>query len=761
MKNLWLAALLLVPASEAAAARRRRVQQEEEPKKESYSTMRMEAAAIMGELKYQHGDLAGANETFRDSLNSSRGVMAPQSPVVALDLYRTAELAARRGDFETARQRLDILQSRFPDSEFAEKGRRLANLLPKPKGAGDETTPIAAVVTADQPEFILGRIQAATRARRDDQALQLCRFFLERYPKRAEAQEVRLLGAALYLRLGDEAGAERTLKYLVERGADAEVRAKALHLLAALELSQGRGAEVLRLVPDVDPGRAFSTWAARAQAWRGFAEMKAGQAQAAQRRWLALADSELSSPARAFALSGLAQAADARGESALSEDYLARAAAEAAKWGMEDLRAAAQLSNAHALYKRGKLEKAASAYGAFAAENPAHPQRAQALFQQGLALKRLGRRERAVAAFAELVKTQPDSVYAPDAHLQLGQLYTDLGAAEKALAEYEIMGKSGEARARKEALLLSAQVHYNAKRYKQAIPLYERFLDENPGETRRAQIEDLLLTSYWNGDRDNPGLIAAAAKYPDHPIVPHIRWELGAEAYRKGDWAKAADCLARFAADYPKSAHAAQSLFYLGEARLQLGDAKGASEAYRAMLAQAPKAEEAPLAELRLAGALRKLGDTQGAAAAYEKWLKKNPKHPEASTAWWTIAEAREAAGRSAEAAAAYLEVTDEPHRAAALFAAGRLNEKLKRLPQAMKIYETLRAARPANDGSRLRGLLRLGLIYEVQDKPMKAMPVYFEVMKLAPRGGADFKTAAQRVEALTADGSLVKRNSL
>ena len=150
---------------------------EELPKQENWSTLKTEASAIMGELKYQHGDLAGADGTFKDSLNSSRQIMTPQSPIVALDLYRTAELAARRGDYESARERLDILLSRYPETDYAEKGKRLRDLLPKPNVDEEGSPAVTAVVTADAPEFSLGRIQTATRDRHDEEALDLCRDF--------------------------------------------------------------------------------------------------------------------------------------------------------------------------------------------------------------------------------------------------------------------------------------------------------------------------------------------------------------------------------------------------------------------------------------------------------------------------------------------------------------------------------------------------------------------------------------------------------
>src|SRR5437879_3628130 len=109
-----LAAVMVLALCGPAFARDKKMSREEISeynKRESWSTMNMEAKAIMGELKYQRGDLEDARETFRDSLNSSTNLMAPGSQVMGLDLYRGAELAARKGDFASARKQLDILIS--------------------------------------------------------------------------------------------------------------------------------------------------------------------------------------------------------------------------------------------------------------------------------------------------------------------------------------------------------------------------------------------------------------------------------------------------------------------------------------------------------------------------------------------------------------------------------------------------------------------------------------------------------------------------
>ena len=99
--------------------------------RENWHSVSMEATAIMGELKYQRGDLDEAQGTFRDSLESSTKLLAPRSQVMGLDLYRSAEIALRKGDLFKARENLEILLSRYSDSSFAPRARALLATLPK------------------------------------------------------------------------------------------------------------------------------------------------------------------------------------------------------------------------------------------------------------------------------------------------------------------------------------------------------------------------------------------------------------------------------------------------------------------------------------------------------------------------------------------------------------------------------------------------------------------------------------------------------
>jgi TolA-binding protein len=351
------------------------------------------------------------------------------------------------------------------------------------------------------------------------------------------------------------------------------------------------------------------------------------------------------------------------------------------------------------------------------------------------------------------------------------------------------MAKSTEAKdAGLESLLLMAQVHYNAKRWKDAIPLYRRYLsDAPPGDPKTKEVQGLLLASLWSSNRADPELAELAAKLPDHPLVASIRWSLAADAYKRSDWAAAAELFKSQIEADPRSARAADARFFRAEALRRFGKTDEAAAAYRSFLEKNPQDKRTRAAAMNLGSVLFEAGDSTGAAAAYglvtgndpeaadaaydralalaksgqdapgawESFAGRFPRHAKASWAWWEAGRLREEGGATEAAAKDYGRASGA-ERAKSLYALGRLREKLKLTTRARQAYEQLKDALPKNDPSRLAGLLRLGLLLELADKPREAAPVYGEIMQRAERKSAVFESARKRLEALTQDKALL-----
>lgn len=668
----------------------------------------------------------------------------------------------------------------------ARSGRATDGLGEAPLAPPD--APIMPALPAATPEEALARLREMSDRGQDDQALGEAYDFLTRYPDRPERDEVALAAGALRLRRGEAESAVEDLTPLAKENGGA-VRSQAVHLLGAALYALGRDRDALAAVPAVDPAATSDRWLALAQVWRAAALQRLGRREESAELYRAVVASGQPSPLRAYALAAVAADWDRRGQPDRARDALARAGAEAARWGLDGLRDELALASAHALRRARRLTEAERAYADFTRRFPDSPLVAQALYERGLVLKLLERKEEAARDFESLLKSRPDSAYAGEAHLQLGQVYDDLGRPDAALAHYRSMPQATEAKdAGRESLLLMAHVYYNAKRWGEAAPLYRRYLREAPLDAKTKEVQGLLLVCLWQSDRSNPEVASLAAALPQHPLVAQIRWDRAAESYKKGEWAAAADLFKREIEAEPRGPRTADARYYRAEALRQGGGGPAAIDAYQRFLRNSPADSRASSARMRLGLLLDAAGDSAAAAAAFagvtgedaadaaynraaalakagrdaapawESFAARFPKHEKASAAWLSAAKQREETKADDDAARDYEKASGPAERAKALYALGRLHERHKKRAAAKSAYARLKPLKPKDDPARLAGLLRLALILELEDKPQQAAPLYAEVMKRAARDGATFDIARKRLAALTQEKSLLRR---
>ena len=592
---------------------------EESPSRDGWNSMNMEAQAVMGELQLQAGDARGAQKTFQRTLDLGTKVRGPKAEVAAQSHYRSAQIALAKGEYADARRNLEILIQRYPETEWAEKAKNLLAAMPENNTAApaEADEPYVPAMPSSSAEEALGRLRAAIDENRVEAALAEAYDFHRRYPSRAENDEVNLAAGALHLRRGEAARAVRFLKPLAA-GADSVLRGKALHLIGAALATLGLDEATLKVIPEADASSISDRWLALAQIWRAAAEERLGKRDEAAEHYRAVSASGQDSPVKAYALAAIAADWDRRGKPERARDALKRAGEAANKWGLIELRESTALSEANLLQRARKLGDAEKSYADFAARFSESPLRAQALYQRGLCLKKLGRPEDAAEVFEDLSTHHMNSAYAADAHLQLGQIYTELGRSEKALGHYRLMGRTSEAKdADREALLLMAQVHYNKKRWADAIPLYKRYLEGAANDAKAKEVEGLLLVATWQNNKEDPELPGLVAKYPNHQLAAQIRWDLAAKAYKHGDWDSAEQLFRKHIEDNPHAANIADARYYRAESLRQLARVEDASAAYRKFLALHPKHQRAKDAAMALGAMLYESGDTSGAAAAY------------------------------------------------------------------------------------------------------------------------------------------------
>ncbi|HAM34461.1 MAG TPA: hypothetical protein DEB40_13800 [Elusimicrobia bacterium] len=705
---------------------------------ETWSSTTMEASAILGEMKFQEGDLPGADRPFRNSLDASIRLDDPRAQIVGLDLFRTAQIAIRKKDTVTARRNLEILASRYPDSAWARAASGLLRTLPKPQAGSDSGEDLAPVPQGmGGPDAQLRRLRSAWRSDQTTSALAEAEDFLTRHPSDERVHEVRVLAGALSLKLKEPARALRFLRQAKERAPAGQARDKAAYLLAAAYMALDQFSEVLRTVPQDDEGG--SAWIARARVFRAAALAKVGRADQARRLYSAFLSGKIVSPIRTYALA--ARAEDLDREDRLPEVYstLALAEEQGQHWRQTDLAASARLAIAHVHYRQQHFVQAAEDYAYFTRSYPDDLQCPLAYYQQGLALRRLGRRGAAVKVFDRLLSLYPESVYAPEAHMQLGQLHEAAGSHGKAIAHY---GKLEE----KEALLLTAQVHYNGGRYAQAIPLYWKYLQDEPDNARSREVKGLLLNAYWmSSASEDPDMLRAVELYPDHPVAANILLRRAERLAKQGDLSGAAEAWDSFLGRHGRDPRARAATFRLAEAYYGLAQYASSARTYGRI---AGSDDLALKACFNRALALEKAGDKGGSISAYEDFTRRFAQHKQAAFAWLAIAEAKEKAGDWESAMAAYRK-TLSLNRSRAVFRIGRCQERLKRQDLAKLSYGQLLSYTPATDYYRLQGLLRLALFCELSD-PNKSKRLYQEIVRRTDESNPSGVTARRRLAALS-----------
>ncbi|MBI4386791.1 MAG: tetratricopeptide repeat protein [Elusimicrobia bacterium] len=745
---------------------------------EQWNALTMEASAVLGEAYYKDNDLDQAKDKFRDSLGASMKVYRPQPDIVAMDLYRTAEIELKHRNFSEAKKHLDVLLSRYSGSIWAEEARRMLLLmLPNPSREEPVEEPVQTLGEDAEPELLLQRLQAALRDGKDAQSLGFCEEFMNRFPAHSMVSEVRLAHGAVLLGSGEFRRAAEALKISADGDGDGASHSKARYLLGVAYLSLGDGEALRRRVPSVEPAETADRWLALAQAWRP----------ASASRLAGVLELRYNSPAKAYAAAALGAELGRRGEIDRAADSMRRAAEEADRWDIADLGRYARWAIAELRYKGRSYPEAASAYEMFVRRYPDDPQSVLAVYQGAMAQKWAGKWRQAVAGFERVIQRYPDSEESSAAYLQLGQIYSNRGLTEQALAAYKRLRGASAENADRESLLLMAQVHYNHKRFEEAIALYEDFLNRFPQDARAYEVAELLLNAHWMGGRDEAQLRILVERFPRHPIVARIRWELGSREMRGKNYLQAERHFRRIVDDFPKSNYAVRSLFHQAECLVKLRDLAGAAEAYQRLLARHPKSPYGRQASLRQAqilyeqedftraaqlfsriggrdaraqeamffGALsyEKSGDRAEAVSAYRRFLAQFPKNRRVPLAWYQLGKALESSNRFLEAARAYARVAPRaPERPQALLAAGRCQEKLRDVGAARETYEELRRWASLDDPSRLRGLLRLAILSE-RRAPREAISLYGEVLRRA-KDEAVQGVARRRLQVLRAQAA-------
>lgn len=198
------------------------------------------------------------------------------------------------------------------------------------------------------------------------------------------------------------------------------------------------------------------------------------------------------------------------------------------------------------------------------------------------------------------------------------------------------------------------------------------------------------------------------------------RFEVASAHYARGWYDRAAESFADFAEAFPNDPRVADARFFQGEASLATDSLETARAAFEAVVEARPAEERLGHAEFRLAEIAFRQERYEEAARAYAAFVDARPQHPLASNAAMQAGHAHWKRSAFDDAEAAYREgltvATDQNVAQEFRLALARTYAALNRHADAVRFYETVLAALPADDAS---AALRLELAecrFAVQD---------------------------------------------
>lgn len=367
---------------------------------------------------------------------------------------------------------------------------------------------------------------------------------------------------------------------------------------------------------------------------------------------------------------------------------------ELRRWGGESVLA---LGKAH--LTRGELPLALEAFRRARDLTPPPGQSQEARFWEAEALARLKRGDEARVAFDAVLAADAASPFAPDAVYGLASLALEQRRWEPAVARLrELLLVWPDSPHVPDATFALARTLVELGHYQEAVPLLERFV----------------------------------ARYPRQPRAADARYLLGSARLAVGQTSEGVADLRAFAAANPATELARVARRKIVDTLLQSGDRRALAAEYRTLMAAVPVTAEG----LYDAGAIAaELGRAQQRDAAWNRLRQKFPNHE--LTRRTAVGLARAALERKKYAEAVGLaraaERSEDPEtRSRAALVIGEADLNLQQYAAALQSFEA--AAGPGAEREvRSRALAGRALAYEKLRRWPEALRLYQEVAASSP----------------------------
>jgi TolA-binding protein len=343
------------------------------------------------------------------------------------------------------------------------------------------------------------------------------------------------------------------------------------------------------------------------------------------------------------------------------------------------------------------------------------------------ALFRLKRYPDARTIFDDILRTDAASPVAPDA--MYGLAWTELEmrrpeAAAKAFRDF--LTTWPDHALVPSATLFLARTLIDLKRPAEALPLLSDFTTKYPNDALRPDAQYLLGLARVRGGDPRAGvadLKAFLEANPKHDLAPSARRLVNETSVRGGDTTARGGDTAPRGGDKP--ARGADT-----SARASKDDLQAA---YEERLAETPPTADGLYEAATIAG---RLGRTKDQEALWRRVRTTFPEHAmgrRASLDLATAAFKRKEWKEASTLARAAAQSEEDLVRSEALLLAGESELKLKRYPEAVKVFEGARNVEGADAAVRYRAMAGLGLAHEELKQWKPALTAYEAVASKSP----------------------------
>ncbi|MCD6380581.1 tetratricopeptide repeat protein [bacterium] len=296
-------------------------------------------------------------------------------------------------------------------------------------------------------------------------------------------------------------------------------------------------------------------------------------------------------------------------------------------WDDKENMSEAYLVKAHALFNKGKYDKAAFEYREFVKLFPGNPKVPLAKYQTGLCYSMLERTGDAVDIWIETAKMDSSSSIARKSWLRAGDLYFQANNFKEARGCYAGLTCNFpiDSEAYITGKLRLAQCDYNEGKTKDALERFSEVRDKFPGTKYAGEADQGVARSMYRiGSRDSSTemLERFTEKFSSNPLAPDAVFKLGNIYYGKREYTQAANYFKLVVSRYPDYSGADRAFFRMADSYEQIDSTRAAQKAYNLFIGYFPKSEFVPSSRFRLGMIKFNEGKYQAASDYFNEIMK-------------------------------------------------------------------------------------------------------------------------------------------